>query len=42
MEFKRYNDFLLNENTMEFRTYLPKPLHATCNGFQHMALLSDE
>ncbi len=42
MEFKRYNDFLLNENTMEFRTYLPIQLDATCNGFQHMALLSNE
>lgn len=42
MEFKRYHEFLEDENQMEFYTYLPIQLDATCNGFQHMALLSNE
>lgn len=42
MEFKRYWKFLKNENTMDFYTYLPIQLDATCNGFQHLALSSDE
>lgn len=42
MEWKRFNDFFINENTTEFHTYLPIQLDATCNGFQHMALLSNE
>jgi len=42
MEFKRFYEFYNNENLMEFHTYLPIQLDATCNGFQHMALLSDE
>ena len=42
MEFKRFYDFYLNENVVEFHTYLPIQLDATCNGFQHLALLSNE
>lgn len=42
MEYKRFYNFIINENVMEFHTYLPVQLDATCNGFQHMALLSDE
>lgn len=42
IEYKRYYDFLMDENSLEFYTYLPVQLDATCNGFQHMALLSNK
>lgn len=42
IEFKRFYNFQTNENLMEFETYLPIQLDATCNGFQHLALLSNE
>jgi len=42
MKFKRYHDFYVNESLMEFESYLTIQLDATCNGFQHMALLSNE
>lgn len=42
MELKRFYTFFINEALMEFETYLPIQLDATCNGFQHMALLSNE
>ena len=42
MEYKRYMQFLDDENTFEFYTYLPIQMDATCNGFQHLALLSNE
>jgi DNA-directed RNA polymerase len=42
MEYKRFVEFMDNENVMEFHTYLPVQLDATCNGFQHLALLSNE
>ena len=42
MEYKRYMEFLNNETAYEFHSYLPIQLDATCNGFQHLALLSNE
>lgn len=41
IEFNRFYNFITNENIMEFETYLPIQLDATCNGFKHMALLSN-
>jgi DNA-directed RNA polymerase len=42
MEYKRFYEFYIDENASKFLTYLPIQLDATCNGFQHMALLSNE
>lgn len=42
MEFKRFYEFYSNDILSEFKTYLPVQLDATCNGFQHLALLSNE
>lgn len=42
IEYKRYQQFINNENLYEFSNHLPVQLDATCNGFQHMALLSNE
>lgn len=42
IEYKRFHEFLKDENLIEFHTYLPIRLDATCNGFQHLSLLSQE
>lgn len=42
MEFKRFYTFFYDVSCIEFDTYLPIRLDATCKGFQHMALLSNE
>lgn len=42
MEYKAYIEFLKDENLHEFKTSLPIQLDATCNGIQHMAMLSNE
>ena len=42
MEYIRFNVFLCEENSLIFDTYIPIQMDATCNGFQHLALLSNE
>lgn len=42
IEYNRYKEFLANEELSEWETYLPIQLDATCNGFQHLSLLSQE
>lgn len=42
IEYKRFNLFLNDENLIEFSTYLAIQLDATCNGFKHLSLLSQE
>lgn len=40
MEFSRFYQFMCDESLWEFKTYLPIQLDATCNGYQHMAMLT--
>jgi DNA-directed RNA polymerase, mitochondrial len=42
LEMKRFDNFLNNEYTHEFNTCLPIQLDGTCNGFEHLTLLSNE
>ena len=41
-EYKRFMDFMNNNDSVVFHTYLPIQLDATCNGYQHLALLTHE
>lgn len=42
MEYRRLHSCFSNQEVQYFNTYLPIQLDATCNGFQHMSLLSNE
>lgn len=42
IEYSRYIKFINDEQETEFKTFLPIQLDATCNGFQHLAMLSNE
>ncbi len=42
IEFKRFYDFLHNSEAIDFSTKLPIQLDATCNGFQHLVMLTGE
>jgi DNA-directed RNA polymerase len=42
MEFSSFYQFMCDESLDEFKTSLPIQLDATCNGFQHLAFLSNE
>ena len=41
-EYKRFIDFLSDNESKVFYTYLPIQLDASCNGYQHLTLLTRE
>jgi len=41
-EYKRFIQFINDINSVMFYTYLPIQLDATCNGYQHLTLLTKE
>ena len=41
-EYERFIDFYLDNDRTVFYTYLPIQLDASCNGYQHLALLTKE
>ena len=41
-EYKRFIEFINDKNSVVFYTYLPIQLDASCNGYQHLALLTKE
>ena len=41
-EYKRFIDFMNNNESKVFYSYLPIQLDATCNGYQHLSLLTRE
>lgn len=41
-EFNRWLQCINNHEVMYFETYLPIQMDATCNGFQHLSLLSSD
>jgi DNA-directed RNA polymerase len=42
MEYKRYINNLNDINTTTFTSFLPIQLDATCNAYQHLALLTND
>lgn len=41
-EYRRFKEFMNNIEETAFHTYLPIQLDATCNGYQHLVLLTKE
>ena len=41
-EYRRFVEFMNDKNAVVFNTYLPIQLDASCNGYQHLTLLTKE